>query len=749
MRKLSFIIIITILISLITKPTIVAAKEVSTPAIPASEYLVGSFYFPAWRIDLAYDYVDSGWFSIKDYPDRKPLLGYFNEGDPEATDWEIKWATEHGINFFIFLWDRCPLSGINNCTTVLGKPIEKSKTPMHYALDDGFLNASLKDKMKFSIMTNINVNSIDDLNNNFMPYLINNYFKLPNYLVIDNKPVLYIGDPYNTANANGDIEIIKTYISAIRQSVKNNGFDDIILLSNTWQYVNKTTYDSQKYKEYGIDYIYSYVTPPVSVNGQPVSSTPTEQESINSQTESYNYLLNNSPIPYVLTASPFWDSYPYYFNTTGNWYISPNGYKTLLNNAKQVMSQSNAELSKKMIIVDAWNEYGEGHYIAPTTKFGFEYLKSIRETLTNKDNLPDYRLPSEFDMGPYDSIYQNYVSNYVKKYDEVSKNTYTFTTSNDMIDVVDLGFNILETNKLTFGGWIKPSLTRDQNVYFSKPFTARVVIGKNGDGSCQIGTQNNNWKTEGSTITWPVGKITNNTWHQIICVYDGAKLSIFIDGVKINSTTSKLSGNLTNRLFNLRLSYNPPVWSASSISNFIFKNESMPDSKILQLYQTTKPEQPPTCYGLTTVTINNCNKDDWFSSPQSLNCITKSDKVNINLNTIDPSITEVQIANIPYENKCSETSDVLFSAPVSTNSNTYQWIINSVSGNKQVCLKLTNKYGSSKCGGLIKLISDTSISTGDYNNDGYVNVLDIEKVILEFGTQYTIFDYNNVISNLK
>ncbi len=346
-------------------------------------------------------------------------------------------------------------------------------------------------------------------------------------------------------------------------------------------------------------------------------------------------------------------------------------------------------------------------------------------------------------------VLSNLLRHNVKKYDEVSKNTYTFTTSNDMIDVVDLGFNILETNKLTFGGWIKPSLTRDQNVYFSKPFTARVVIGKNGDGSCQIGTQNNNWKTEGSTITWPVGKITNNTWHQIICVYDGAKLSIFIDGVKINSTTSKLSGNLTNRLFNLRLSYNPPVWSASSISNFIFKNESMPDSKILQLYQTTKPEQPPTCYGLTTVTINNCNKDDWFSSPQSLNCITKSDKVNINLNTIDPSITEVQIANIPYENKCSETSDVLFSAPVSTNSNTYQWIINSVSGNKQVCLKLTNKYGSSKCGGLIKLISDTSISTGDYNNDGYVNVLDIEKVILEFGTQYTIFDYNNVISNLK
>jgi len=36
-----------------------------------------------------------------------------------------------------------------------------------------------------------------------------------------------------------------------------------------------------------------------------------------------------------------------------------------------------------MLIVDAWNEYGEGHFIEPTEKFGFSYLEVLRYVLGN------------------------------------------------------------------------------------------------------------------------------------------------------------------------------------------------------------------------------------------------------------------------------------------------------------------------------------------------------------------------------
>ena len=37
-------------------------------------------------------------------PERKPLLGWFDEGNPEAIDWQIKWAVEHGITSFCVDW---------------------------------------------------------------------------------------------------------------------------------------------------------------------------------------------------------------------------------------------------------------------------------------------------------------------------------------------------------------------------------------------------------------------------------------------------------------------------------------------------------------------------------------------------------------------------------------------------------------------------------------------------------------------
>ena len=56
----------------------------------------------------------------------------------------------------------------------------------------------------------------------------------------------------------------------------------------------------------------------------------------------------------------------------------------------------------RLIMLDNWNEWCEGHYIAPHRSGGFKYLQAVREVFTTRDNLPDYRLPHDLGLGPYD-----------------------------------------------------------------------------------------------------------------------------------------------------------------------------------------------------------------------------------------------------------------------------------------------------------------------------------------------------------
>ena len=94
---------------------------------------------------------------------------------------------------------------------------------------------------------------------------------------------------------------------------------------------------------------------------------------------------------------------------TTRWTLSPQHYKTLLTKVKAQMDQMPTDsLGRRMIVLDNWNEWGEGHYIAPHTVHGFRYLKAVRDVFTNADNKPDYRTPKILGLGPYDTRYRQY-----------------------------------------------------------------------------------------------------------------------------------------------------------------------------------------------------------------------------------------------------------------------------------------------------------------------------------------------------
>lgn len=155
-------------------------KYIPEPIPALTEYMIGALYFPGWREGTHY-----GWSKITPYPERKPVLGWYDEGDPEVTDWEIKWALEHGISYFIYCWYRVGHEG----------PIRQR---LGHAIHDGLLKGRFYNKFKFCIMwENQNAGCTageKDLTDNLFHFWLDNYMSDPSYLRIEGKPVLCIYD---------------------------------------------------------------------------------------------------------------------------------------------------------------------------------------------------------------------------------------------------------------------------------------------------------------------------------------------------------------------------------------------------------------------------------------------------------------------------------------------------------------------------------------------------------------------------
>ena len=116
------------------------SKPTQTPAYipaprPVKTQISGRAHnCPLWEADNP-----EMWNQVLKHPERTPALGFYAQGNPEVSDWETKWAVEHGVSFFIYCWYR----------TSQGGPVRRSSAaPAIEAL----FKSRFVDKMKFTIM---------------------------------------------------------------------------------------------------------------------------------------------------------------------------------------------------------------------------------------------------------------------------------------------------------------------------------------------------------------------------------------------------------------------------------------------------------------------------------------------------------------------------------------------------------------------------------------------------------------------
>jgi hypothetical protein len=343
--------------------------------------LIGAHHCPLWEADKP-----EMWANVVKHPERTPALGFYAQENPEVSDWETKWAVEHGISFFIYCWYRASQGG----------PV---KTRFSSAIHDALFKSKFVDKMKFTIMWEnqargqAGVADEKDLMTNLLPFWIKNYFKHPSYVKIENKPLLFIYRPEFLIDDLGGVENVRRAFERMRQACRDEGFDGLYLLG---EYRGLDPNHLSLMKQLGLDYTFAYCWY--------VGDNPTPEQSIQAQMQYIRKTQELGIIPQVVTVSQAWSGW----RDEGTiWKIPPQDYEVLLREAKDFIATLPAgELGSRMLLLDNWNEWGEGHYIAPYREFGFGYLDAVRKIFSNAREPHVDLIPEDIGLGPYDAAHR-------------------------------------------------------------------------------------------------------------------------------------------------------------------------------------------------------------------------------------------------------------------------------------------------------------------------------------------------------
>lgn len=326
------------------------------------------------------------------YQPRVPLWGYTMDDDPIAWEKKINAATSHGINVFIFDWYWYD-----------GKPF------LEETLNSGFLKANNNDKMKFYIMWanhdvagnmwNHNYYKTDSVVlhgevdwNNFkliVNRLINKYFNHPNYFKIDGKPVISIFSLSELIQSFEGINGTKSALEYFREEVRKAGFPDLHIQGIGWWKDGNPDFNLGKNGE-GKE-INEFVSA-LDLNSVTMYnwSNPGTLEDYIKYAEGAMTLRNKWDsvlhVPFFPCVSVGWDNTPRYPERGKEYVIhlnsTPESFGAYLQKTRDFIREHPEQ--PRLIIINAWNEWAEGSYLEPDTKWGYSYLETVKKVMSGE-----------------------------------------------------------------------------------------------------------------------------------------------------------------------------------------------------------------------------------------------------------------------------------------------------------------------------------------------------------------------------
>jgi len=342
------------------------------------------------------------WFDGHDQP-RVPLLGELDERKPATWECYIDLAADHGIDAFIWDWYWYD-----------GEPA------LHEALEDGFLRARNRDRVKFSVMwTNhpwtrvyptLHTDGTDGWAHlrdapdvtledawRSLSYLTSRYFHQTNYWRLNGRPVLAVWTPESLIRKHG-IEDTRALFDELRAMARRMGHDGIHLHAPL---VRERHGDLEAL---GFDSYGFYTSLPQAAGLQENASLPDFEQAIDhSRDVLWPEADARSALPMFPNANPGWDTTPRLLRNyqpaagpvdptwPGKTYWgdpvmfvneTPAGFRRFVQAAIEFV-QARPE-QPQVVTLGCWNEFTEGHYLLPDTRFGYGMLQALAEARTGE-----------------------------------------------------------------------------------------------------------------------------------------------------------------------------------------------------------------------------------------------------------------------------------------------------------------------------------------------------------------------------
>ena len=357
--------------------------------VDTGDFEVGALYFPGWD-----NRANGGWQRVFNRcPERKPVLGWYDEANPECVDWQIKWLVENGIQYLLVDWYW-----------------SKGQVGLEHWIK-AFKKAKYKHHMKWAMMW-ANHNAPGSHSEEDMiaatKYWIDNYFNMPEYYTIDDKPVVMI---WSVSNMDRDMKDNggATHLLAVAQETAlAAGLPGIHFSAMKWPEAEVRPNMIQSLKDKGFEStsIYHYM----GHGGLAEDGTRFPFDLVvKTNKDLWKKWHDVGILPYFMNLSTGWDDRPWndHLEIYGR---TPELFRVICEDAKAYAKKTK---HKKQILLSPLNEWGEGSYAEPNREFGFGMYEAVRDTFAKKPKggWPLNYGPADVGLGPYDVQFPQRVRN--------------------------------------------------------------------------------------------------------------------------------------------------------------------------------------------------------------------------------------------------------------------------------------------------------------------------------------------------
>jgi len=346
-------------------------------ALAEDSILVGVNYFAGWWKPLPNKWIGpDGEDWRPKYPGRLPLLGEYNE--QETMDREIATASEYGVDFFLILWY---FNGIDN------KAEREKNVRLANVGIEQFRKSPNADRMKFAIeYCNHEPFQIKDQTDWdwSVKYWVE-VMKHPSYLRVGGKPFFKVHSWHHYWFENGeDMDQCKKRMEQLRQAARNAGLGELLIGCGISSYQRITSPEDRIVKLFDFTATYMEVPP----NLPPLEGSAYHPfEALAEFMRESRKIHGEDALPYIpyfglnFNAEPWGDPrYRFEFPTREQLKAEWQSLKADLENPALNLGVPLGEgKRRKIFTIYAWNEFGEGGFLAPTVEEKTMKLEVLKE----------------------------------------------------------------------------------------------------------------------------------------------------------------------------------------------------------------------------------------------------------------------------------------------------------------------------------------------------------------------------------